>query len=276
MAALAERRVTFGYLNTQDVPPSQLPALAAAAGFKSVGLRITGRRPGEAYEEIVGNRTKIDEIKRRAADLGIFLSNISSYHLYPDVHVDQFRPVFDVTAEFGARTVVCGCYFDDEEAFGDYFAELAGIAATFGVRPSLEFVPFSKCRNIDQALRILRKAGDKAALVVDALHLQRSGGTPELVARLPASCMVFAQLCDAPAHAPPDLIAEARTGRLHLGDGELPLDALLDALPRDIELEIETPVAADSGLPPLERARRIHERTTAFLERYAAARRQEA
>src|SRR5207249_1674731 len=108
-------------------------------------------------------------------------------------------------------------------------------------------------RTLADAVRVVDRAGrPEGAVLVDALHLQRSGGTPADVAALAPQRLPYCQLCDAPAEpvwsggaqvlteAPADALAvaltEARTGRLMPGDGELPLRDLVDALPPDAAL----------------------------------------
>jgi sugar phosphate isomerase/epimerase len=99
-------------------------------------------------------------------------------------------------------------------------------------------------------------------VLIDALHLQRAGGTPAEVAALPGRLLPYAQLCDGPFHPirPPEDVAltEARTGRLLPGDGALPLPDLVAALPPDTDLAVEAPVAALAGRPPAEIARRAY------------------
>ena len=63
------------------------------------------------------------------------------------------------------------------------------------------------------------------------------------------------QLCDAPAQAPDDLVAEARTRRLLPGAGELDLAALLDALPAGLAYGVEVPLA--SQRPDLDPGARL-------------------
>jgi len=79
------RTLTLGFLNCPEVPPHELVTLAADAGFESVGIRITGRRVGDPYTPVIGNPSAIADIKARLRDTGVGLSNVSAYHLYPDV-----------------------------------------------------------------------------------------------------------------------------------------------------------------------------------------------
>ena len=67
---------------------------------------------------------------------------------------------------------------------------------------------------------------------------------------------------------PEELRRESRTARLLPGEGELPLDALLDALPPDVAISVEAPSARDAHLPAAERARRALAATRAVLARH--------
>jgi sugar phosphate isomerase/epimerase len=76
----------------------------------------------------------------------------------------------------------------------------------------------------------------------------------------------YAQLCDAPRERPSDLkeiTRQARSDRLFPGQGGLDLKGLLAALPNDIALSLEIPVAR--AMAPLERARRALKATEAIL-----------
>jgi hypothetical protein len=62
----------------------------------------------------------------------------------------------------------------------------------------------------------------------------------------------------------PALIREARTGRLLPGEGVLPLNDLVAALPPGVPLAIEAPCRATADLPALERARRAYRSLTSL------------
>jgi len=76
----------------------------------------------------------------------------------------------------------------------------------------------------------------------------------------------IAQLCDAPAGRPADMqeiIRQARADRLFPGEGALDLKGLLGALPDDLPISLEIPVAMT--MPPPERARRALAAARALL-----------
>ena len=65
-------------------------------------------------------------------------------------------------------------------------------------------------------------------------------------------------------------MAEARGNRLLPGEGALPLDAMLDALPKGLTVGVEAPTQELAALPFAEAARRAGDATRAFFAKRAA------
>jgi sugar phosphate isomerase/epimerase len=81
-------------------------------------------------------------------------------------------------------------------------------------------------------------------ILVDALHLARSGGDSVDLHALPSQAICSAQLCDAPAGRPAtteSIIQEARAGRMLPGDGDSTLHRLLAEPPDRTALSVEVP-----------------------------------
>jgi sugar phosphate isomerase/epimerase len=155
--------------------------------------------------------------------------------------------------------VVANSFDPDSARFTERIARYCEHAARVGARVALEFLPYSGVRTLDAALAVVHDSGaTNAGLLLDALHLQRSGSTPAALRALPAERVIFAQLCDAPASPGPmsdeQLIEEARHARLPPGEGGLPLDAFLDALPAGCEIEYEVARVDMRERTPLEKA----------------------
>ena len=69
---------------------------------------------------------------------------------------------------------------------------------TFGLKLALEFIPYSEAKTIEQARRLIGLTGQpNVGILVDSLHLDRSGGTPADIAGIEPELIYFAQLCDA-------------------------------------------------------------------------------
>jgi sugar phosphate isomerase/epimerase len=126
-----------------------------------------------------------------------------------------------------------------------------------GVRVMLEFIPYSHIRSLAQAVALLADVGPaNAGVLVDALHLSRSGGSPADLAQYDPALFSYMHLCDAPAipPGPEGVRPEAREGRLYPEEGGLWLADFIRAFPKDTPIAIEAPTARRAGLPPAERA----------------------
>jgi sugar phosphate isomerase/epimerase len=269
------RSLTLAHL-ALGATPSQTIDAAADAEFGAVGLRICARRPGDPYagEPILGNPAAARALRDRAAARGIRLSNISAYQFYADVDWDDVAPAIDATAELGAPIIVANGFDPDAARFTALLARYCDAAAASGIRVALEFLPYSAVRTVDDALRIVEETGARnAGVLLDALHLDRSGGVPADIFRVPAQRVIFAQLCDAMrwtgSRTNEALQNEARTARLPAGTGELPLFDFLDALPPGTEIEYEVARADMAQASPFEKAQAAHDDAERFMAAYA-------
>jgi sugar phosphate isomerase/epimerase len=157
----------------------------------------------------------------------------------------------------------------DEARLTTNFARLCEAAAGFGLRVGLEFAAYTHTPDIHAARRIVSAAGQpNGGVLIDSLHLVRSGGTAADVASLAPTSITGFQLADGRGPRPASneaLRAEARGGRFFPGNGEFPLAAILGALPAGMPLCVETPCAQYASLPVRQRARLCAEQTRKFL-----------
>jgi sugar phosphate isomerase/epimerase len=214
-------------------------------------------------------------LKQRAADKGIRLSNVSAYQFYPDVTWDDIAPVVDVTERMGIPIIVVNSFTPDEAHFTDLFARYCAAAAQANIRIALEFLPYSGVRNLAAALRVIERSGARnAGLLLDALHLDRSGASAQDIATIDPQKIVFAQLCDAKKliGTPTDdeLLQEARFARLPAGTGELPLADFLNALPAGLEIEYEVARLDMAERSPAEKARVAQQDAERFMTAFQA------
>jgi len=238
----------LAHLTALDLPPPELIREAARAGFTSVGLRVhPATVGGPAYLTRVGTEAH-RVLKQILADEGVRLNDIEFIQLTPDIDVAAFAGLLEAGADLGAKSVTVSGDDDDNARLAAHFAELCDLAQPFGLRVDLEFMRWRPIGNLSQAEAIVRQAGkSNGAILVDALHLSRSGGQPRDLIMVPAQWLRAAQLCDAVSEMPRTdaaVIAEAREGRLPPGEGSLPLDGLLGGLPTDTILSVEMPLPA--------------------------------
>jgi sugar phosphate isomerase/epimerase len=265
-------RLTLAHL-TLTAPPLAMISAAVEGGFDSVGIRICPRRPTDEYfVNLLGRTAELREVRNAASDRGVRLSNVSAYQFYPEVDWPMLEPIVDAAAELGSKIIVANGFDPDRVRFQERFEAYCEKAHKAGIVIALEFMPYSHVPTLSDALSLIRgvRTGN-AGLLVDALHLDRSGGTPADLRRLRPGEIVFAQLCDAPRLVAPvsreSLLAEARTSRLPLGAGDLPLEAFIEALPGDVELEYEVITKPNPGEGLGGPARRARRDLEAFLAR---------
>jgi sugar phosphate isomerase/epimerase len=144
---------------------------------------------------------------------------------------------------------------DDDGATAAALAALAEQARASGMRVVVEFMLFTGVRTLRQAYDVVEATGDPTiGVLVDPLHLARSGGNPSELGSLDPVRFAYVQLCDALIEAPAGdidaLVEEARHRRLLPGTGELPLDELLTAVPLvPISVEVHSDVARSQHSP---------------------------
>lgn len=269
--------LTLAHLTVGSTPAQTVDA-AAKAGFGAVGLRICGRRPGDPFATpLIGDPSAIQALTQRASDQGIRLSNVSAYQFYPDVIWEDVAPVIETTQGLGIPIIVANSFDPDEQRFTAIFSRYCEAAAQANIRVALEFLPYSGVRNLAAALRVIeRSAASNAGLLLDALHLDRSGSLPADISAIAPDKIVFAQLCDAKRvggrRTDEELLQEARFARLPAGHGELPLFDFLDALPAGLEIEYEVARLEMANQSPLDKARAAYDDAERFMAAYATAR----
>lgn len=269
-------------LSVADAGPLGLLAAAAEAGFDSVNMWLVPPPAMAAFTlkcgatvPVVGNAALVREINQRIAVSGVEVFEASCGWLAPDFEAASIEPVLDTMAQLGTHRVSIVGWDADRTRFVTNLAALCARAAAYKITVTLEFMPYSAVRTVADAAGVLA-AVDAANLdvLVDALHLARSGGSPADVHVLKPHQIGVLQLCDAPAAGPAtaQLRDESVNRRLYPGDGELPLDDLLAAVPADIVIEIEIPSAEDAGASIVRRAQLCAERSRSFLAGYKARR----
>ena len=266
------RELTLGFLTLgPQAAPLEVVEAAARAGFGAAGLRVSGRNPGDPWPSVDSRPGALGALAQRARELGVRISSISGYYLSVRTGPEHLLANVEAARRVGAPLIAQGCFEPDLDRAASLLHGYARAAADAGLRIALEFMPMSSLRTIADAQRLIADSRARnVGLLVDALHLVRSGARPADLGRVDPGSFYLAQLCDAPAEraAGVSLFDEAMSGRLYVGDGGLDLAGLVDALPAALELELETPVTADADLPGPERARKAAAKAQAFFDRH--------
>jgi sugar phosphate isomerase/epimerase len=257
-----KRSIGLAALTVLELPHVEQISVAAQAGYSHVGLRLIP----VAGQPVVHPFDVID-VERRLIDTGMRVLDVEVFRLTPETRVADFEPALAVAARLHATELLVHGADPEEARLIETFGGLCDLAAQYGLAANLEPMPWVDVSNIAKAMRILDGAArSNGGLLVDAIHFFRAGDTPEALAKVPPRSLRYLQLCDARAERPSDMqeiIRQARSDRLFPGEGGLDLHGLMAALPADIALSLEIPVA--KKMEPLQRARRALAATKAIL-----------
>lgn len=248
-----------------EATPAQLIECAAASDFDFGGMWI---------EKDTWTPAITRAIRRQAGDAGVELLDVEVAWIMPGAPDPWLAQLVDIATELGARNLLCVSSDPDMAATAAKFQTLVSRAEGTGVRVNLEFGIFTEVKTIHMARSVLESVeGEAKALLVDTLHWARSGGTAADLRAIPREWLSYCQPCDAPAEGPDvtdfdAIIDDAINRRLPLGEGGLPLAAMIDALPDALPLAIEERSAALRDAYPdlIERARACARTSRGWLD----------
>lgn len=247
-----------------EATPAQLIECAAASGFDFGGMWA---------ERATWTPATTRAIRVAARDAGVQLLDLEVAWIMPGAPDPWLTELVDIAAELGATNLLCVSSDPDLAATTAKFQALVDRAKGTGVRVNLEFGVFTEVKTLAMARTILEAVeGEAMALLVDTLHWSRSGGTAEELAAIPQEWLSYCQPCDAPADGPDltdfdAIIDDAINRRMPLGQGGLPLAAMVDALPDHLPMAIEERSASLRDAYPdlVDRARQVARTSRAWL-----------
>jgi sugar phosphate isomerase/epimerase len=257
-------RISFASGIVPEFGPLDTIRAAAAGGFDAVGLWVEPANWTDATTR---------DCRAVLADSGLELLDVEVIWLKPDSDMAEHKACIDIGAELGAKNVLCVASDPDMGANAARLAELCHHAEGPGMRVALEFGIFTEVKNLKMARAIIDAVSHPlAAILIDPIHVDRSGTSIVEIAALPEALLPYAQFCDAPAKRPDpnyfdDVITDAIDLREQCGAGGLDLVSIYNALPDNIPLSIELrSKALRDGYPdPCERAKAVAAATRAWL-----------
>jgi len=262
----------LAHLTVLELTPPEVVEAGIYAGFDAVGLRLHPVRPDDVLFPMHGDTPMMRETLSRLNDSAVEILDIEVMRLVGTKNAEDFLPTFEAAQRLGAKRILTLIDERDDALSVALLARAAELAAPFGLTLALEFMPWFGVSNLTQAAAIVAGARQpNTGLLLDSLHLSRSGGSPADIAAIPPEMISYAQICDAPARLPPtldDIAHEAKFARLLPGEGGLPLVDYLAALPRDLPISVEAPLAGAAGaLPGRERAKLAFDSMAAVMAR---------
>lgn len=238
-----------------DMPPLDYVALAADLDIGAISIAPAPfvenphEYPAWSLRDAATRRKTIAALR----DRGVAISVGEGFLVMPGREVDSVAGDLDLMGELGATRVNLVALHRDLAWSFDQVAKFAEMAAERGLQPLLEFIPGIALADLATGVAAARQAGHGCAVVVDFMHLVRSGGSAADIAALDPALVGHVQLCDVPlVSTHPNYGLEARDYRLPPGEGELPLAALMAAVPEGVTVGLEVPMLdrARAGIGP--------------------------
>jgi sugar phosphate isomerase/epimerase len=215
-----------------DVSPADAPSVAARAGWPAVGIW---------FDPATWTDRTATDVARALSANDVVALDMEPVIFGPDG--DPGEALIDAAIAIGARNVLMASRMPVTSELIDRFGALCDRAAEGRVTVVMEFLPIFAVSNLEDALSVVRGAArPNSGVLVDTLHLVRSGGTVADMLVVEAGMFPYLQLADAPGEPPTDgprgLLHEALHGRLLPGEGALPLAEVLGAVP-DVAVSVE-------------------------------------
>jgi sugar phosphate isomerase/epimerase len=250
-----------------EAQPPQLVDIAAATGCKHVCafVHVPAGRAADAFPVI--DERNIDAMRSRCAATGVSVLNLEFFYIQETVEPEFFIPYIELGASLGATRATTFIFDKDWETAIPKFRRLCDLAGKHGVMLGIEF-PIWTGYDLWRTLDFIEKAGhENAGIVMDPLHLTRTGGTAADLKKVDPRRIGYAQICDGPLTIEKEKWRfEALHDRKLPGTASFPLVDIFGAMP-PMPVCVEVPMTAlkDAGQDGLARATLAVEATRKVL-----------
>lgn len=267
------KRLAIEALSVFGLPPVEFVDVAADLGCRYITVFLRnfavlplGYPPFSLKDD---SRLRADLLA--AMDLrGVSISLGDGFLVLPGADMRSFGGDLDLMAELGVPRINVVSLDPDFSRTVDQVGTLAELAAQRQIETVVEPVPGLTIADLATALAVLQHVSrPDVRLVIDTMHLVRSGSGADDLAAIAPEQIGYAQLCDTTLAPQADNYAEeAMFERMVPGEGELPLQEILAALPADVVIGLEVPQRslALAGVGPAERLRPCVEATQGLLQ----------
>ena len=242
------------------MPPVAFVQLAADLGCQHISTGLSGFAFGVHDYPVFSLRDDAPlrrEMLAALRDTGVSISLGEGCTIRAGGNARDFAADLDLFAELGTSRINTVSMDPDFTRTCDEFAVLAEMCAARGLRITTELAPALTIDSLPKALAALKHIGrPDFRLLIDTMHITRSGSTPAEIAALDPDLIDYIQLADAPrVPTIASYMEEAMFERMVPGEGELGLRDWLRVLPRDRVYAIEVPQRslARAGQTPHQR-----------------------
>lgn len=257
-----DNRIGIEFISAFNMGPVEMVELAADLGCRHISLALapmSTKHIDYPKWSLRDDKPLRRDLLQALHDHDVDISMGECYMIRPDADFrDSARADLDVMRELNIKRVNMVSIDPDWSRNIDQCGALVEMADALGMETTLEFGPLlGAFTNLQSALSGIQAINNpNFRLVLDAMHFFRSGSTVADLAKLDPDCIGYVQVCDVPVVSTYEqYMYEARYERLPPGEGELPLQDFLQAVPRDVVVGLELPrlALAKAGVSARER-----------------------
>jgi len=235
-------RLGLDLLTVRGTSAVECVHLAADLGCRYVSTALGRLSPGESTS-LRSDPGLRREMRAALDERGVSIGLVDGVVVGPNRGIDQYERDIDVLHELGAPRVNTLSFHADWQQTVDDIGRLTELMTASGIEVVVEAAPTYVPESVPSALDLVAAVGSDLRLLIDTMHMGRSGVTPPEIAALDPALIGYVQLSDVPVPAPAGVSYrdEAETRRLEPGAGDLPLAEYLAAVPNDVVIGLEVP-----------------------------------
>ena len=241
--------------------PARFVEITAGAGWKATGVWV---------DQESWSSTTSREVKRRIDDNGLEAVDMEVIRLGRSI--DTGEALIEAACEVGAKNILVVSSLHSSEETAEQLSHLCSLAKAGDITICLEFMKFTSVKSLSDALEVVKLVdAPNVGILLDLLHVVRSGTTFKEIKACDPKLFPYAQWCDGTAQpvglSDSELIIDALDDRLIPGQGKL------DALKFESLFDIDVPFSIEVRSKHLrenfpdyeERARYVLDQTLAAL-----------
>ncbi len=242
--------------------PARFVEVTASAGWKATGVW---------FDQESWSSTTSREVKKRIDDNGVEVVDMEVIRLGRSI--DKGKALIEAACEIGAKNILVVSSLHSSEETADQLSHLCSIADAGNITICLEFMKFTSVKSLSDALEVIKLIdAHNIGILLDLLHVVRSGTTFKEIEACDPKLFSYAQWCDGTAQpvgwSDSELITDALDDRLIPSQGRLDALKFESLFDKDVPFSIEVrSKALRRDFPDYEeRARYVLDQTLAALQ----------
>src|SRR6266850_7942672 len=157
--ATTRHPISLAHLTVLDTTPPELVTVAAAAGFRTIGIRLTATPSvGVPPYNMLHDGPLLRDTLRRMADTGVSVFDTEFLRFERDQPVAIPEGFLEISARLGAKQVLVMSAEPEEARTLERFGELCDRAAPYGLTVGLEFAVYTGVRTLAHAAQMVARS----------------------------------------------------------------------------------------------------------------------